>query len=350
VITSYPYSTSEGVGGTLGRLVNDSSDIKLRFDRLTEQSSSGLVSQTYGGLAGRAQLSLDLRPQIARADIFTQNITRASTQNDLSTQVLDQLQTIASSFFSGTLGMSAQTSQEIDAMAAEANAALSQVQGLINTKVGDTFLFAGQDSANPPLPDSNFQAYVQSIKLATGNLAGVGGAATAAATLAAASNTSPFSTTLGNTRQSVSVGFGISTPVGIVAGQNTFVTQIGSDTTGSYVRDLIRSLATIGSMSSGQSSSGPAFALLVDDTRASLGKQIATINNENAGLGESKVVLAMNQAVVSDTVQALTTQVSSVENVDAALTATSLNKVQTQLQISYKLISSMQGLSLVHFL
>lgn len=344
------YASGNGVPGIVGRLVSDSSTIKARLDAITQQASTGLVSQTYGGLDGTAQLSLNLRPQLASVDVLTRNITNAATKIDLSSQVMNQLQQIASTFFSGTVGMASQTSQEVDAMASQASAALSQVQGLLNTKLGDTYLFAGQDSANQPLPDATFNAYVQSIKTAVGGLGTAGGAATAAATLAAASATSPFSATLGASRQSVTVGFGISSSVGVVAGQDTFVTQAGTDTTGSYVRDLIRSLSTIASLNAGQASLGASFTTLVDDTRTSLGKQIAVINNENAGLGESRQILDMNQTALTDTQQALTSQLSSVENVDAAATAASLSQAQTQLQISYKLISSMQDLSLVHFL
>lgn len=344
------YGSSVGFSGPLSRLVDDSASIKNRLDRITQQVATGLVSQTYGGLGGTAQLSLDLRPQLARVDVFGQNITSATTRTDVSSQVLDQLQQIASTFFSGTIGMTGQTSQEIDTMASQASAALSQVRGLINTKVGDTYLFAGQDSANEPLPATNFDAFVQSIKTAAGGLAVAGGAATAAATLAAAMATSPFSASLGTSRQTVSVGFGVSASVGIVAGQDTFVSQTGANTTGSYVRDLIRSLATIASLNSRQTSLGASFTALVDDTRTSLGQQIAVINNENAGLGESKQLLGMNQRALTDTQQALTLQISDVENVDAAATAASLSETQTQLQISYKLISSMQNLSLVHFL
>lgn len=344
------YGAANGLSGSMSRLVDDSASIKTRLDRITQQVSTGLVSQTYGGLTNTAQISLDFRPQLARVDVYARNITSAETRTDVSSQVLDQLQQIASTFFSGTINMTGQTSQEIDTMSSQASTALSQVRSLMNTKIGDTYLFAGQDSANEPLPATNFDAYVQSIRTAAGGLAVTGGAATAAATLAAATATSPFASTLGPSRQAVSVGFGVSASVGIVAGQDTFVSQSGTDTTGSYVRDLIRSLATISSLSSSQTSLGASFTTLVDNTRTSLGKQIAVINNENAGLGESKQILAMNQTALTDTQQAITLQVSNVENVDAAATAASLTEAQTQLQISYRLISSMQNLSLVHFL
>ena len=137
------YSGGNGVPDTLGRLVSDSNTIKTRLDKITQQVSTGLVSQTYGGLIGTAQISLNLRPQLASVDVLTRNITGAAIKIDMSSQVMDQLQQIASTFFSGTVSMASQTSQEIDSMANQASAALSQVRGLLNTKIGDTYLFAG---------------------------------------------------------------------------------------------------------------------------------------------------------------------------------------------------------------
>lgn len=339
-----------GPTGLLGRLVDDSAVAQARATRFAEQSSTGLVSQTYGGLESTAQLSLDLRPQLTRIDAFTQNIATATTRLDVSSQVLNQLQSIATTFFSGSINMTSQTSQEVDALASQANAALGQVQDLLNTKIGGVYLFAGQDSANAPLPDDAFKAFVTSIKTAASGLAATGGTATALATLVAASTGSPFSATLGTVPQSMSVGFGNVITVGIVAGQNAFAVQSGSSTTYSYVKDLIRSLATIGSLHAGQTALGTNFATLVADTRTSLNNQIGAISTENSGLGNSQKSLQTSQTMLSDLQSSMTQQISVVENVDAAATASALTQAQTQLQISYKLISSMQDLSLVHYL
>ena len=350
MIALLPPEASTMPYGTLGRLVDDSSRIKSRLDGLTTQASSGLVAQTYGGLASTAQLTLDLRPQLARVDIYSSNVTTAASRADVSSQVLEQLQKIASTFFSGTIGMAPQTSQEVDTLASQASATLLQVQGLLNTKVGDSYIFAGQDSNNPPLPNASFNAYVQSIRTAASGLAVIGGPATAAATMAAANAGSPFAATLPAARQTLAIGFDVVVQTGLVAGQNAFVSQTGPATTGSYVRDLIRSLATISSLNAGQTALGASFTTLVTDTRASLESQISVIGNENAGLGDDKQLLAMNQTTLNDTKLALTTQISSVENVDIAATATALTQAQTQLQISYKLIASMHSLSLVEYL
>jgi flagellar hook-associated protein 3 FlgL len=347
-------NASNMLTGILGQLASNSVTQQARLSQLTEQSSTGLVAQTFGGLGSTAHLSLNLNPQLSAIDAYTQNITALTPGLTVTSQVLTQLQQIATTFYSGTVNMTGQTSQEVDAMAEQANSALSQVQGLLNSKVGDSYIFAGQDSSNEPVPDTQFNAYVQGIQNAvTGNLSTTG-SATIAATLSAATTGSPFSTTLGTTQQSVGVGFGVTAKVGIVAGTNAYATSSEAGSTGSYVRDLIRSLATISALSSTDATSasptGASFTALVADTRTNLGNEITDIGNENAGLGAAQQVLTSDQTALTDTKQAVTSQLSSVQNVDAAATATALTQAQTQMEMSYKLIASMQQMSLVQYL
>jgi flagellar hook-associated protein 3 FlgL len=337
--------------GLLGLLVGDSAGIQSRLTQITEQSSTGLVAQTYGGMGVSAQISLNLRPQLAEVSAYSQNISSANAQLGVTGQVLGQLEQIASTFSSGLLGVNSGTSQEVDTLSSQATAALSQVQSLLNTQVGDKYIFAGQDSANPPLPNATFNAYVQGIQTAMGGLAANGSTATIAATLTAATTASPFSATLGTTPELVSVGLGVTTPVGIVAGQNAYVTQTGAGTTGSYVRDLIRSLATVASLSSGQmNTDGTNVAAVVADTQTNLQNVITAINTESTGAGAAQQSLTTDQTNLTDTQTALTNQISSAENVDAAATATALTQAQAQLQISYKLIASTQAMSLLTYL
>ena len=336
--------------GLLGLLTADSAGAQTRVTNLSQQASTGLAAQTYGGLGATAQIALNLAPQLAEQAGYTQNITQANTQWQTTSQVLDQLQQIASTFSSGLLSLNSGTSQEVDTLAAQAQAALGQVQSLLNTQVGDKYIFAGQDSANQPLPDTQFNAYVSAIQTSVQGLTATNGAATIAATLAAATPNTPFSATLGTAPEQVSVGVGVTTPVGIVAGQNAYVTQSGPGTTGSYVRDLIRSLATIAGMNSSQISLGASFSAVVSDTLGNLKAEVTTINNENAGVGAAQQNLTTDQTLLTDTQTALTAQVSSVVNVDAASTATALAQAQTQLQISYKLIASTEQMSLVSYL
>lgn len=336
--------------GTIGRIAEDSATIKAKMDLLNIQVSSGLVSSTYGGLGGTASVSLDLRPQIARTQVWGQNIDGISARLNVTNSVMNQLQSINTNFLSGTYNMTGQTSQEVDTMAASAKAALTQVQDLLNTQIGQSYVFAGQDTSNAPVSSAAFNAYVASIQAPIANLAVAGGPATAAATLAAASAGSPFSATLGTAAQNVPVSQSLTVPLGIVAGQNAFATSVGTNTTGSYVRDLIRALSTISALSSGQTALGTTFDSLVADTRTNLQNLGSTMANETAGIGVQQQVLSEAKTQGSDMAAALKAQISGVEDVDAAATATALTQAQTQLQISYKLIGAMQSLSLVNYL
>jgi len=343
-------NASTGPTGVLGLLVSNSDHVQAQLTTLTEQSSTGLVAQTFGGLGSGAAVALNLSPQIAEVSAYTQNINAANTNLTLTSQALGQLESIASAFYSSTIGISSDSSQAVDTLASQAQAALSQVQNVLNTQNGPNYLFAGQDTGNAPVSSASFTAYVASIKTAVGGLATSTALATETATLAAATTGSPFSATLGTAPQTVPVGFGKTAAIGVVAGQNAYAPSTTTGSTGSYVRDLIRSLATVAGLNSSQVALGASFNTLVTDTHNDFGNEISAINDENGGVGTAQQTLTADQNSLNDTQQALTTQISSIENVDAAATATALTQAQNQLQISYKLIASLESLSLLQFL
>ncbi len=338
------------LAGPLGPLIENATQIRQQMDRLTEQSSTGLVSQTYGGLGAQASVSLDLRPQLAAATTYQQNITAANTTISTTTNVLNELGKIASTFQSSLTGADVQSSTGVVSLATQAKAALTQVQSLLNTQLGSTYLLAGNDSANPPAPDGAFNSYVQSIETAASGLSTSAGPATAAATLAAATAQSPFSATIGTSPNQVTISPGEQVPVGVVAGQNAAGASGGSSTTGSYVLDVIRALATISTFNSSSLSQGQNFTQLVADTNTSLLGASQAITNDIAGLGVVQQHLTTTQNNLTSTTTTLTSQVSSVEDVNAAATISTLTATQTQLQESYKLISMAQSMSLANYL
>jgi flagellar hook-associated protein 3 FlgL len=336
--------------GSLGPLVENTLQIQQRLDQLTEQTSTGLVSQTYGGLGAAAAVSLDLRPQLTAITTYQQNITAANTTISTTTGVLNELAQIANNFQSSLTGADVQSGTGVVSLATQAQAALSQVQALLNTKLGSSYLLAGNDSANPPAPDGSYTSYIQSIETAASGLSSTTGTATAAATLAAATAQSPFAATIGSAPNQVTISPGATVPVGVVAGHNAAGPSSGSSTTGSYVLDVIRALATISTFNSASLSQGQNFTQLVADTNTSLLGAAQAITNDVASLGVVQQRLTTTQNDLTSTNTTLTGQISSVENVDAAATISSLTATQTQLQESYKLISMAQSMSLANYL
>ncbi len=347
--------------GQMASLIGDGATIKQNLENLTDQISTGLVSDTYAGLGSGAAVSLNLEPQIAALQTWQNNINQAASGMQVTQTAMTQIQQIASNFLAETGNLEGSDASEVDSVAALAQQALVQVAGLLDTQDGNTYVFAGQDSENPPVPDPDSilsSGFYTQIAAQVGQLGTQGAAATAANTLAIAGSNapglSPFSAYLSQPAANIQaptiqIGQGQTASVGLLASANSAVTSTGSSTTGSYMRDLMRALATIGSLSSSQvGDSG--FQALVQDTNASLTGAISAMAEDVGVLGNTQTNLTASQTTMSDTATALTTQVGDVQDVDVAAAMSNLSLVQTQLEGSYQVIAVMSGLSLAKYL
>ncbi len=342
--------------GLLAQLVGDSTATKAQVDKLTQQSASGRVADTYGGLGEAASVSIDLRPQMAQAQAWQQSISAANGSLGTTQTVLGQLQSIASSFASQALGTPMQSKSGVAAMSAQAQSALQQVVALLNTQTSGQYDFAGTDSANPPV-GSNLAAWAASAAGAGNVVAGLSGGtdpATVAQQLVTAASgwnlAAPGSPAAGALPASVQAqtGEGQSVPMAFVAGRNSFA-PASAGGTGSYVGDLVAGLAGLAALGSSSASTASLQSFGVAVSQVLQGADTA-ITTEEAGFGQVQDDLTAQGSALSDTLTTLNTQVSGAENVDMAATATALSQVQTQLQASYQLIAGMKQLSLTAYL
>jgi len=353
---------SVGTGyGFLNTLITNTSTVHQQLDNLTEQASSGLVAQTYAGLGSSASVPLDLNPQLTALQTYQNNISQATGTMQVTQTAMTQLQQIAATFVADMPDLTSANTQEIDSIAQQAQAALTQVAGLLDTQDGDVYVFGGQDTSNPPVPSPDSiltSGFYTQINAAVSGLATNGAAATAASTLAIASSnasgTSPFSTYMSQPasdigQQVVQTGDGTTVNIGLLASANSNVTSTGTSTTGSYMRDLMRALATIGSMSSSQANDS-GFVALVQDTTTSLNGIVTAMAGDVGVLGNTQSSLTSTGTQLSDTTTALTGQVSAVQDADMATTLSNISAIQTQLQASYRLIATEGTLSLANFL
>ena len=346
----------------LGQLVSGLVQTNKSFNTLTEQASSGLISQTYAGLGFTAPAALSLAPQIDNLQVSQNNIGAASGPAQLTQTAMTQIQSIAANLLSEMPSLDGLNPAEVDTVAASARSDLATVADLLDSQYNGVYVFAGQDTSNPPVPNPDqitSSGFFTQISAAVGNLSTNGASATAAATLAVASSgvagTSPFSATYlaqaptGLTPPLVSTGDGLSQPLGLLANTNIGPISTGTSTTGSYMLDLMRALATVGSLGSSQVSD-PNFAPLISDTQTSVTGAISSMATDVGILGEQQASLTTLSATLSDASTALTTQLSSAQDVDMAATLSNLTLTQTQLQESYQLIAAASGMSLAKFL
>lgn len=352
-------------GGLSGVVLSDSAAIKQQLDTLTDQAGSGLIASTYAGLGNGASTALALSPTIADQQTWQNNIGAASGQMQVSQNALSQISSIASNFYAQIPNLNGLDPSEVDSIATDAQSALQQVASLLDESDGGTYVFAGQDSANPPVPAPNNilnSGFYTQIQQAVAGLSANGGAATTAATLAIASSnaagTSPFSTALSQPAialagflPTISTGPGEQATVGILASANASAPSQGvpATSTGSYMRDILCSLATLGSLSSSQIGDA-GFAQVVSNVGVSLGGAITALNQDAGDLGNQQTALQTQSTGIADASTAMQAQLSGAQSVDMASTLSQLTQTQTRLQASYELIAGLQSMSLIKFL
>lgn len=349
--------------GARGSVIASAGQVRDRLDQLTRQAASGRVADTYGGLGAAAATSLSLRPAITRIAAWQANIDAVQGRMEVTQSSLKQVSAIAAAFRARTADLNGLSEAMVDSVAASARDALRSVAGLLNARHGDQYVFAGQDSANPPVPGAESilaSGFFGDIAAAVAGLGSSGAAVTIAATLATggsnAAGVSPFSAslsqpagTLDALTASVPVGDGRSVQVGVLASANADAASLGASTTGSYIRDIMRGLATLGSLSSAQINDA-GFAALVADVRTGLEGAITALNVDAGVLGNRQAAITEGRARLGETATALQGQVADVEDVDMAAVLSRLSLTQTQLQASYQLLAGLQGLSLTKFL
>lgn len=311
--------------GRLAQLLSHSTDIRQQLTQANVQVATGRIAETYAGLGAGARVSVDLRPQIANQEAWQANVAQAAGRLGVAQDALKSIGQIASDMRARTNTLNGLNPREAENVAALARQGLERVAQLLNTKVGDIYVFAGQDSETPPIPDTS-------------------PAALTAALLASDTAAPPFSATLGGEPPTIEVGEGERVAVGLIANRNTLATS-PPPTTGSYMRDILRGLATLTTITD-----GPGLAAAAADTRTRLESALSTLGVEAGSLGNVQAGLSTRQAQSAATVLALRTQVSGAEDVDLAAALTRVSALQTQLQASYQIIAGGRELTLSRYL
>jgi flagellin-like hook-associated protein FlgL len=175
--------------GTLGRLSADAAQLRGRLDVLTRQAADGRRDERYGDIASEARRAVDLRAGIARREAYGATIERALGRTAAAQGALGRIATIAQDFLTKATGLNGTNAAQTAAVAQAARQAMAQVAGLLNETHEGEYLFAGSDSANPPIADPQGIAsggMATQIAAAVAGLGGGNAAAVAAATKAAA--------------------------------------------------------------------------------------------------------------------------------------------------------------------
>jgi len=353
-------ATISGSSGLMPTLLRNVDQLSAQNNQLTEQISTGLVSTDYAGLGADAYQAISLDPQISQLGAWQTNITQAQVKLSATQSAMTGINSIATSLQTSLLTLQSSSSAgTIATMSQQALQQLTQLTSLLNTSTGSSYVFAGTASDQAPVPSSDLasSSVVSGIISAVAQVGTNGAAATESTTLSIASGASAagsiFSSQLSVSPASaatlvpqVQIGSGDMLASGLVASQGT---AASASSTGSPIADLIRGLATVAGLSqAGPSSAG--YQTLVSDTLTQVGSAVQGLQTMTSQVGAMQDQATSQSSLLSDTTDALQSQLTNITGSDLATVRTQQVAVQNQLTASYTLISDMRTMNLAQYL
>lgn len=144
---------------TVSRNTSQLLALKSQLSDLTNQLSSGLTSQTYGGLGGARATALSAQASISALNGYASVIDTAQTRAKLGTTSLSQIVSVAAATNS-TLQNGLQ-STSLDTQAAKSTALnnLNAALDALNQSDGSVYLFGGKKGSTQPVADAGAILY-----------------------------------------------------------------------------------------------------------------------------------------------------------------------------------------------
>jgi flagellar hook-associated protein 3 FlgL len=347
--------------GTLGQILASASSLRDQYATLQEQTTTGLVSQSYSGLASVSSQVMDLSATINQGKAYAQSIAQGQGKASVMQNVLSQLGTLVSSMAASSNALSTSTpGSAVTAMAQQASQDLSQIASLLNTTYAGDYVFSGADTANPPVPapnsitSSDMFAQIGSLVSTFATGSGASSASTlisnASSIMATGTIFSSYLTGAGANADPVQVQIGPSDSVtlDLPATQNVGAAANPSGT-GSAITDILGSLAVIANSTSAMVSN-PDFSTLMQNVSTALTSAGNTLAQESGFIGISQDAMTTAAKSQSASQTLLQTQLSGLTEVDMPTAISNLQAVNNQLQTSYALLGQISNLNLASYL
>ncbi|MPZ39964.1 MAG: flagellar biosynthesis protein FlgL [Rhizobiales bacterium] len=138
-----------GIGSRSALGVQSLVDMRRQLDDLQRQLSSGKKSTTYAGIGLDRGLTVGLRNRLSAIESFQSSITHLDVRINLAQTALGRLADIghavkSAAFQSNEIGSSGATVAQ-----STAYSSLDEMLGLLNTQVGDRYIFSGSGTDQP---------------------------------------------------------------------------------------------------------------------------------------------------------------------------------------------------------
>lgn len=144
--------TVSGVGSVSATMLQSILDLRSQLDNLQQQLGTGQKSDTYAGLGLDSGLTVSLNAQLSALSSFSDTANTVNTRISIAGTALDQM----ASFGSDVQGALTPNTYDPDnngqtTAQKTALADLGSFLGLLNTQVGNRYIFSGQATDQPPV-------------------------------------------------------------------------------------------------------------------------------------------------------------------------------------------------------
>ena len=288
-ISSINYGSS-----ILGQSVRNISD---QLADLSTQLSTGLKSTTYAGMGVNEGFAIAARAQLSNISAFGNTITNVNTIIQAANTALQSLQKTASSVQSGAAAIPQNLNASGQTIAQQnAAAQLSSIVGILNTQVGDRYIFSGSAINTPAV------ASADDIMNGTATKAGL------KQVIAERQQADLGTSGLGRL---------------VITQPTTTSVQVAEDVAGSPFGFKLSSVSSTltGATISGPTGSPPAISVDLGATNPNLGDQVTFTFNLPDGSQESvKLTATTTSPATAGSFTIGTTSTATASNISAALT------------------------------
>ena len=351
-------TASFGYGGLSNQQTLNLASLSQIKDNLQEQASTGVKSSNYAQLGETRAQALALQPAITQVSSWNSNVTMAQNRLTVTQSTVSQIATIADNLndtLSTLVGNVSPTA--VSSASEQAKSYLSSLGNLLNTQEGGSYIFSGLQSSTAPVSTSLSSSSLASSIQETVKSMGNGSASDVLSeTLSLAKDTSqnqPFSAALSTDpvtaaqqKLKITVGTNQTVSAGIVATEGSTSSETS---TGSPIRDLMRNLMVVASLSSDDAGTTD-YTQLVQGLQTTNTGVTEGLSDISGSLGIQQNSLTSQSTMLAQMKAALTTQLGTAKDADLAQVSVQLNDTSNQLQASYSIIANMKGMTLASYL
>lgn len=308
------------------------------------QTTTGRKAESLSGLSlSDAFSSVSLRQNVSKINTYQENIKQVGPRLDVMDTLLNRVADIARKVRADNLIYNQSDRPPLEIIQTQAKQALSEIQNIMNSNVNGRYLFGGDVIDKPPFVDADaLKASVQAHldDYFTDTVTG----ADALTSIKALSGTD-----LGQDPDLATAG-----PVTARIDDNLAI-EYGVRADSEGFNNILKSLSIIAGIDYDRTADpiGPKndqFFTLFNGALDMLETGARAVDVDVAQLGETRGLLDRTTTTHDDTTLIFQKFIGSAEDVDTAEAISRLQTLQTQLQVAYQTIGTLQRLNLIDFL